>query len=118
MVAGPQQTKNGVDGRHPGAEYVCGSASFQFRQSLFHSFPVRVVCPSVIVSLALRSLLEHIRRSLINRSHNRPGVWIRLLSYVDCIGSKPHPVPPRERASLIAKPSWLNELSRVPPAIE
>ena len=90
MVAGTQQPKHGVDGRHAGGEDVGRVAAFEARHAAFQRAPVGMLGAGIVVAFILAERLLHVRGGLKNRRDDGAGGGLRLLADMDRVGGESH----------------------------
>ena len=91
MIAGTQEAKHGVDACHSGGKSVSCRAAFEFGESAFERFAIRMIGARVIVAVSIFSELGlHVGGRLVDRSDDGACGRIRLLTDVDGVCSETH----------------------------
>ena len=90
VVAGTQQPKHGVDGRHAGSKDVSRVASLEAGHAALQSAPVGMLGAGVFVAFILSERLLHVRGGLKNRGDDGARGGLRLLADMDRVGGESH----------------------------
>ena len=90
VVAGTQQPKHGVDGRHAGSKGVSRVASFEARHAALQSAPIGMLGAGVFVAFIFSERLLHVRGGLKNRGDDGARGGLRLLADMDRVGGESH----------------------------
>src|SRR5216684_2643349 len=90
MIAGAEETENGVNGGHSRSENVSALPAFEFSDGALESFAIGMIGARVVVAFVLAQFGLHVGGGLIDRRNDGAGGGIRLLPDVNRVGGKTH----------------------------
>jgi hypothetical protein len=90
VIAGAQETEDGVNRGHAGSEDVGLRAAFEARHGALERLAIGMLGARVVEAFVFAEGGLHVRGSLVDGRNDGAGGWIRLLSDVDGIGGETH----------------------------